>query len=99
LQLPLYRHLTQALGIAAAVDLGYIVLPKNLRDVGHHLAEWTTDDLAQADEAAADVVRGIRQGRFFPPTSPPPEFAEEFARICGDRQLGRMLLEEEEETP
>jgi RecB family exonuclease len=99
LQLPLYRHLAPALDIAGPVELGYIVLPKDLRHVGHHLAEWGQGDLAAADEAAADVVRSIRRGVYYPPAVPPPDFAEEFARICGDGQFGKLATEEIEESP
>ncbi|HUY36608.1 MAG TPA: PD-(D/E)XK nuclease family protein [Pirellulales bacterium] len=99
LQLPLYRHLTPALGIPAEIKLGYIVLPKVLRDTREHLAEWDPDDLAAADLAAADVVRGVRRGHFYPPAMPPPDFAEEFARICGDGQFGGLSSDDEEESP
>jgi hypothetical protein len=97
LQLPLYRHLAPALDVAGPLELGYIVLPKDLRRVGHHLANWSPDDLAAADLAAEGVVRSIRRGAFYPPTMPPPEFAEEFARICGDGQFGKLAAEESEE--
>jgi len=95
LQLPLYRHLTPALGIDGPIELGYIVVPKDLSETGERLAEWTAADLASADETAAAVVRGIRREQFYPPVSPPPDFAEEFARICGDAQFGGTLADEE----
>ena len=94
LQLPLYRHLVQhaADNFAdvdpAAVRLGYIVIPKSLDDIGHHVAEWTADDLAEADETARGVIRDIRAGIFGPPNGPPPAFFEEFAAICLDGQFG-----------
>jgi len=94
LQLPLYRHLVQHAADKfadvdpAAVRLGYIVIPKSLDDIGHHLAEWTADDLAHADETARGVIRDIRAGIFGPPNGPPPAFFEEFAAICLDGQFG-----------
>jgi RecB family exonuclease len=82
LQLPLYRHLTKAVGIdAQEVELGYVVLPKDVAAVSGHLADWQPDDLALADEAAASVVREIRAGNFWPPVLPAPNF-DEFAAIC-----------------
>jgi RecB family exonuclease len=94
LQLPLYRHLVKFVNDEfadvdpAAVRLGYIVIPKSLDDIGHHLAEWTADDLTQADETASGVIRDIRAGIFGPPNGPPPAFFEEFAAICLDGQFG-----------
>jgi len=101
LQLPLYRLLTPALGIPVEKEptLGYIVLPKVLRETREQFAEWKPNELTAAEEVAADVVRGIRRGHFYPPAMPPPAFAEEFARICGDGQLGGILPDDEEESP
>jgi ATP-dependent helicase/nuclease subunit B len=82
LQLPLYRHLTAAVGIGGTdVDLAYIVLPKDLAGVKHLVADWNADDLAGADEAAAEVIRKIRAGDFWPPVLPAPDF-DDFAAIC-----------------
>lgn len=88
LQLPLYRHLAPAFGIDGPVLLGYIVLPKDVKAIAGHLAEWTPDDLDAADAVARDVVRGIWSQKFLPMTKPPPRFFEEFAAICLDEQLG-----------
>ena len=94
LQLPLYRHLVRFVEEQfadvdpATVRLGYIVIPKSLDAIGHHLAEWTADDLAEADETAREVIRNIRAGIFGPPNGPPPAFFEEFAAICLDGQFG-----------
>lgn len=96
LQLPLYRHLAAALQIDREPKLGYIALPKSLADVGHHLAKWTEDDLAEADQAAAEVIRGVRNQEFWPPKSPPPAFSEVFSAICQDAQLGGLLADEED---
>jgi ATP-dependent helicase/nuclease subunit B len=95
LQLPLYRHLVAGLGISGPVKLAYIVLPKDTSKVGALPAEWTDEDLASADAAAADVIRGVRQERFWPPTSPPPAFSETLAAICQDGQYGAEMFEEE----
>jgi RecB family exonuclease len=82
LQLPLYRHLTKAVGIGGIdVGLGYIVLPKDLAAVKDHLADWDSEDLASADETAAHVIREIRAGNFWPPILPAPDF-DDFTAIC-----------------
>ena len=96
LQLPLYRHLAAALQIDREPQLGYIALPKSLSDVGHYLASWTEDELAEADEAAAKVIRGVRNQEFWPRKSPPPAFSEAFSAICQDAQFGGLLADEEE---
>jgi hypothetical protein len=95
LQLPLYRHLAAALNIKGPVDLGYIVLPKTLGEANGHLANWTKAELTAADEAAAEVVRGIRGELFWRPASPPPAFSEQFGPICQDGQLGGPGFDEE----
>jgi ATP-dependent helicase/nuclease subunit B len=89
LQLPLYRHLARTLGIDAAVELGYVLLPKSSADVGLALAEWTVGELDDADQVAFDVVRRIRREEFWPPTEPPPQFSEEYGFVCMDGVFGR----------
>ncbi len=44
LRLPLYRHLVKDLGIDRSVQLGYILLPKSLRDVGACMASWSHEE-------------------------------------------------------
>ena len=89
LQLPLYRHLVRELGIGDFIDLGYIVLPKSVAKVGLARADWTDEDLLDADREASEVIRAIRAARFWPPTDPPPAYSEEFASICMDGVFGR----------
>lgn len=85
LQLPLYRYLVATMNITK-VQLGYIVLPKDLGKVGGLLADWSDNDLRAADETARNVVRGIRQNIFWPPVAPAPPFFEDFAAICQDHR-------------
>ncbi|MGD9646103.1 MAG: PD-(D/E)XK nuclease family protein [Pirellulales bacterium] len=91
LQLPLYQRLARSLGIDGEIRLGYIVLPKDLDQTGVRLAEWSGADLAAAEATAAEVVRNIRAGRFWPPVSPAPAWCEDLAAICQDTHLGRIL--------
>ena len=100
LQLPLYRHLTKAVGIdGQEVDLGYVVLPKDVSAVSGHLADWQADDLGLADETAAEVVRQIRAGNFWPPVLPAPKSFNEFMAIClgfsGETDQAQMTLDPE----
>jgi ATP-dependent helicase/nuclease subunit B len=97
LQLPLYRHLVKGIGITGPVDLAYIVLPKDISAVGDLPADWTPDDLEDADRAAAEVVRAVRAEKFWPPASPPPAFCDAFAAICQDDRFGAVLANEEAE--
>ncbi|NUQ61139.1 MAG: PD-(D/E)XK nuclease family protein [Pirellulales bacterium] len=97
LQLPLYRHLAAGMGIDGPIQLGYIVLPKDPTRVDALLAQWTEEDLAQADRTAEEVVRRIRAEIFWPPASPPPAWFEEFAGICQDDRLIAVALAEQEE--
>ena len=66
------------------VLMGYILLPKNLDDVGFHMADWSPELLATADDTARDVIRQLREGVFWPPTERPPQYSEDFAAICQD---------------
>lgn len=93
LQLPLYRHLIRdaklppEVAADAAVELGYIVLPLDLKSAGLLLADWDGPMLQSADEKAREIVRAIRKGEFWPRKSPPPEFFEDVAVVCQDRAM------------
>jgi hypothetical protein len=91
----LYRQLAAGLGIAGPVELAYIVLPKDTGCVEARKAGWTAEDFASADQAAAEVVRNVRNEKFWPPVTPPPAFSEQFAAICQDDRFGAILADEE----
>ncbi len=93
LQLPLYRHLARGLSIAGEIKLGYVLLPKNTEQTAFQLADWTDQELAEADEVARDVVRRIRDEQFWPPTDPAPFFGADVAPICQDGVFNRQLQE------
>ena len=75
LQLPLYVQLAQTLKIKGPMQLGYIVLPKDVAKVGALMADWDDKMLAAADQTgdrsgAVDLRPGVlatEQPR--PPTS------------------------------
>jgi ATP-dependent helicase/nuclease subunit B len=75
LQLPLYRHLLphvlDARGVnpaaaadPAAVQLGYLLLPRDPDGVGVVQADWSAEQLEAADERAREVVRFLRRNEF-----------------------------------
>ena len=91
LQLPLYRHLARGLELPEPIKVGYVTLPKDSTAGAFCLAEWTPDELAEADQVAAEVVRAVRRQQFWPPTTPPPEFSESLAPICQDNVFDNWL--------
>jgi RecB family exonuclease len=93
LQLPLYRHLAAASRIEGAVGLGYIVLPKHTEQVGMRPAEWTEDELQEADAVARDVAAKVLDQQFWPPADEPPWSADEFAAICQDGVFEKQWAE------
>jgi ATP-dependent helicase/nuclease subunit B len=94
LQLPLYRHLARAWGFEGTMQLGYILIPKALEEIGDSVADWTADDLASADETMHEVVRRIRRAEFWPPAKP-PDYPDDYMALCQDRRLGGRLFDEE----
>jgi ATP-dependent helicase/nuclease subunit B len=87
LQLPLYRHLVRAAGVQGPIQLGYILLPKDVRRIDFCIAPWSDPELDTAEEVARDVVRRIRRQEFWPPARKPPAFSEDFAAICQEGVL------------
>ena len=91
LQLPLYLHLARTLEICENVRVGYIVLPKDTSQTGDRIAQWDAGLLASADCEAIRVARDIHQGKFWPPTQPPPSLLSEYASICQDHAFAPRL--------
>ena len=87
LQLPLYRYLIGAHESHDQVRLGYIILPKSVSQTGLVEAEWSADELEDADETARRVILSIWNNEF-PKAEKPPAFSEAFAAICQDRIFG-----------
>ncbi len=100
LQLPLYRHLVRAvkgLPDSDELHLGYIVLPKRTADIGERLADWTEDDLMEADEVAEEVVRCVRREAFSEP-NPNPKYQGDFSAICQADLFGTSMQQSEEDS-
>ena len=75
---------------AAPEEPRRIVLPVDVTSVGFLRADWDDSLLLSADEAARNIVRQIRDERFWPPTDPPPNFCDDLAVICQDHALSEM---------
>ncbi len=105
LQLPLYRKLVcgaEANGSrllpAEAGDglrLGYILLPRDLSQVGECFADWSVDELDEAEEVARDVVRTVRMGRFAF-AGAIPRYDPGLVALLGGRQMVAAAVEDEE---
>lgn len=87
LQLPLYHELARSLNLQGQIELGYFNLPKDLNHVGHTAAEWDEHDIESAVDTAREIIRKIREEKFWPPTIDPRD--DEFAGICMDHVLNK----------
>ncbi len=83
LQLPLYRRLAAAAGVGGALEMGYVLLPRKVSEVGWYPAPWDGAALDAAEAVAAEVVRAVRGEVFWPPADAPP-FADGLEWICCD---------------
>ncbi len=64
LQLPLYRHLAASLGADDGSVLGYVNIGPEADAIALAEAAWDPGVLRGADDAASDVIRKVREGRF-----------------------------------
>lgn len=80
LQLPLYRRLARPLGVEGRVQLGFLLLPEDSARTRVELAEWTDEELSEADELAREAARGILDQRFWPPSD--VRDYDDWAAIC-----------------
>ena len=96
LQLPLYRHFADSLELDPPLAgkrtqllprTGYVTLARGDDGVRELLTDWDDDTYRDAVQCGRDVIAKVREGIFWPPTSPPPSFSESFSVICMDEQL------------
>jgi hypothetical protein len=73
LQLPLYRHLLRGQVIepdlpplGGTIEVGYVLLPRSVKDVGWSPAAWEETHYESALECARDIVRAVRVGDYEP---------------------------------
>jgi RecB family exonuclease len=97
LQLPLYRHLIKGTAIDPSLlhshpnmVLGYVCVPKATDKTDFYPADWSNDDLEDADQVAADIIRSLRAGQFLPRSMSSKAITQfpQFSRICQDGLLG-----------
>ncbi len=91
LQLPLYRLLVRSEEIEGEVRLGYVHLPGNLSAVGVSIAQWSNEDLAEAEEVAAKVAASILDLKIDQVAPGQDHFATEYARVCQDTVIDRSI--------
>ncbi|MFW6169641.1 MAG: PD-(D/E)XK nuclease family protein [Planctomycetota bacterium] len=96
LQLPLYAHLARTLELDGSLQLGYVLLPKEMEQIGASMAEWDDAMLESADERALEVARDIVAERFWPPAVPPSGSVTDFAAICQEHAFRPHLAEAED---
>jgi hypothetical protein len=93
LQLPLYRRLAPGLNIPeSAVEVGYLVLPKDLGKVKWLPAEWTEAEFQEAYTTADTIIRAVHAGKFWPPAETLPAFNDGLSSLCRDTIIGRTEL-------
>lgn len=88
LQLPLYRQLAIAAAVDGAIELGYVLLPRDLAQVGWVPSGWDRAMVDSAVAAAEAIIRAVRVQRFWPPGDV-PAFDDGFAGLCYDRVSDR----------
>jgi hypothetical protein len=82
----------------AAVELAYFQIPRAWGAVEVAVASsWDDTVLAEADDTARRVIAGILAEEFWQPTTPAPDFFEDFAAICLDGQQAPSVTEEDDE--
>lgn len=83
LQLPLYRHLAREIGsLDGELKLGFFVLPKDVSKIDVMEAQWSESELEQADETARNVVRALRERKYWPPAEWSSSWEDPLAAIC-----------------
>jgi ATP-dependent helicase/nuclease subunit B len=97
LQLPLYRHVGIGMGMdPARLKVGYILLGRKLDKIKFEPAPWGAADFAEAERTAQEVVRGIRQHVFWPPTKLDSKDRDDYSPITQHRRFGRWTADENE---
>jgi len=91
LQLPLYRHLAKPLQVTGDVQLGYVVIPRDTNEVGALLANWSEEELLEADAVVRDTARKILDEEFWQEIDR-KLFPNEFDGICQTHVFGKEAL-------
>lgn len=92
LQLPLYRILAEPHGVAGDVQLGYITIPRDNDRMECLLAEWSPDELREAEVVARRTATDILDRRFWVELDRPTSSQPELGPICQDGVLDREVI-------
>ena len=71
---------------------GYIMRPRDTKQVRSELADWTEEELVAADRTVYRVIADILDEKFWPPADAKSGFYSEFAAICQDEVFDREVL-------
>ncbi len=92
LQLPLYRHLAKPFGVKGKVRLGYITLPRTTPQIRDQIAEWSEDELQEADDVARMIAEKVINQEFWVELEKPISWFQEYSGICQDGVFGREAI-------
>ena len=92
LQLPLYRLLAEPHGVTGDVQLGYISIPRDNDRLECLLADWSEEELREAEAVARLTASRILNREFWQILDRPPISQSEFGPICQDGVLDREVI-------
>ncbi len=92
LQLPLYRHLSKKYGVTGNVLLGYVVIPRDTNQIGPKFANWTDEELLEADDVVRDTALRILNEEFWIELDKPFPYPSGFDPICQTGVFGSEAL-------
>ena len=92
LQLPLYRLLAEPHGVTGDVKLGYISIPRDNDRLECLLADWSEEQLREAEAVARLTAGRILNREFWQILDRPPISPSEFGPICQDGVLDREVI-------
>ncbi len=92
LQLPLYRLLAEPHGVTGDVQLGYISIPRDNDRLECLLADWSEEELREAEAVARSTASRILNREFWQVLDRPPISPSEFGPICQDGVLDREVI-------
>ncbi len=91
LQLPLYRLLVKSEGIEKDVELGYIQLPGDRNDIGDEMAEWTREELQDAESLAREIAADIIDLKMARVQIQDFQNGNPMSRLCQDSVIDRNI--------
>ena len=92
LQLPLYRLLAEPHGVTGDVQLGYISIPRDNDRLECLLADWSEEELREAEAVARHMATRILDREFWQILDRPLISPSDFGPICQDGVLDREVI-------